>query len=364
MGKDCGSWFPQHHLDWKSPNIIPYCAPLDLEQQNIFHLGMNSGGNMAYANGTLPSFNYSELTQLRLGQPTEPRGSFYPLPQVECGFKPTSCYVPREKLPATAYENCRVATMPKSGPGCAGKRFLVFDHSGDQTKLIFSSGIEAPAQRLTPWMQKPTGTCNLNVEVPGTKNVLNHISVPVSTEELKKDHRTEMQSEMREDTEELNALLYSDDESDYTEDDEVTSTGHSPSTMTANNYYSDWFQGSTEEVASSFGSTTKKRKMLNGGYEEVPSVVDTASSMKQMRSTEHDSDAESSCGNSKNVGSKETEFSCNKKMRKDKIRETVSILQDIIPDGKGKDAIMVIDEAIQYLKVLKFKAKALGITSL
>ncbi|KAK0576830.1 hypothetical protein LWI29_023981 [Acer saccharum] len=139
---------------------------------------------------------------------------------------------------------------------------------------------------------------------------------------------------MHEDTEELNALLYSDDDSDYTDDDEVTSTGHSPSTMTAHEKL-DWFEGSTEEVASSAGPTKKRND-----------------------------DAESSCANSQyprcgEMGS----LSGNKRMRNEKIRETVNVLRSIIPGGKGKDTMVVIDEAIDYLKSLKLKAKAFGLDS-
>ena len=55
-----------------------------------------------------------------------------------------------------------------------------------------------------------------------------------------------------EDTEELNALLYSDDDSEDTEDGKVTSTGHSPNAMTA---HDEQFMGGFEELASS-----KKRR--------------------------------------------------------------------------------------------------------
>ncbi|XP_048437380.1 transcription factor SAC51-like [Pyrus x bretschneideri] len=164
---------------------------------------------------------------------------------------------------------------------------------------------------------------------------------------------------MHEDTEELNALLYSDGDSDYTEDDEVTSTGHSPSTMTVHDKQN-WF----EEVASSDGMN-KKRKLFDEVYDHVRSVMDTASSKKHNRPLELEDDAESSCACNRSSGLREVDsFTSNKKMRKEKIRETINILQNIIPDGKGKDAMVVLDEAIHYLKSLKLKAKALGLDSL
>uniref|UniRef100_A0A2P2QQZ6 BHLH domain-containing protein n=1 Tax=Rhizophora mucronata TaxID=61149 RepID=A0A2P2QQZ6_RHIMU len=50
-----------------------------------------------------------------------------------------------------------------------------------------------------------------------------------------------------------------------------------------------------------------------------------------------------------------------KRMRKERIVETVSVLRNIIPDGKGKDAIVVLDEAIKHLKSLKHNVEALGL---
>ncbi|KAF2291610.1 hypothetical protein GH714_026143 [Hevea brasiliensis] len=210
----------------------------------------------------------------------------------------------KEKLVTVPCDDHKEAIAPKVEPGCQQKKFLVFDQSG------------------------------------------------------KND--TELQSDMHEDTEELNALLYSDDDSDSTDDDEVTSTGHSPSTMTAHNNQ-DWFEGSIEEVASSDGST-KKRKLFEGGYSVLPALMDTASSMKPIRSCEFEDDAESRCEDGLDWTSGEMNSEPTKKrIRKERIRETVSILQNIIPGGKGKDATVVLDEAINYLKSLKLKAKALGL---
>lgn len=182
------------------------------------------------------------------------------------------------------------------------------------------------------------------------------------TDEFKGNDESGAESEMHEDTEELNALLYSDDESDYTEDDEVTSTGHSPSTMTVHDKQN-WFETRDEEVASSCG-ITKKRKLFDGAY-DVPSIMDTATSKNPNRSAELEDDAESSCARNRSSGSRELDsLSSNKKMKKDKIRETVSVLQNIIPGVKGKDEMVVLDEAILYLKSLKVKAKAFGLESL
>ena len=158
---------------------------------------------------------------------------------------------------------------------------------------------------------------------------------------------------MHEDTEELNALLYSDDDSYYT-DDEVTSAVHSPSRMTA---CPEQFEGGgTEKVASSIGPT-KKRKLLDDGNDYLPLLTDAASSVNPSRCSEYVDDADSSCANMESSSS-------NKRLRIEKIHETVSVLRSLIPSGEGKDAIMVLDEAIDYLKSLKLKAKTLGLNAL
>lgn len=362
MGGDCGTWLPQLHCDWQSPNPNSLGAPLEMGQQNNISAYMNPPNDLAPTNGSFPAYESSKLPHSRVGQANEPHGWFYCLPRFRQAFTPALNSNPKGRLPVNnAYESCMEAVTPNVGSGSAQKRFLVIDQSRDQTTMIFSSGIGTPVQFLTSWSPNPNGVCNVNGEDPGTKRDSNYLSGPLLTDEFNENDGTDVQSEMHEDTEELNALLYSDDESDYSEDDEVTSTGHSPNTMTAHDN-KDWFEGSTEEVASSAGPT-KKQKLFNGGCDDdVPSLMDTASSVKPNKPIEFEDDAESSCANCNNAVS--GEMGCLSGNKRKRIRETVSVLQNIIPGGRGKDAIVVLDEAINYLKSLKHKAEALGIDSL
>lgn len=328
-------------------------------QQNTISAYMNSCTNMGTTNENLPASAFSEVPQ-QTGQVNEPHGWFYCLPRFRQAFIPGSSSIFKEKHTAGAspYEICKEGNSPNTLSGCPQKRFLVFDQSGDQTTLIFSSGIGTPVQCLTSLGSKPPNTCG---EDPLIKKDPVHHSGPYLTDELNENHGSDAGSEMHEDTEELNALLYSDDDGDYTEDDEVTSTDHSPSIMTAH-IKQDLF----EEVASS-DEPTKRRKLVDGAYDVVvPSLMDTAISVKQKRSSsEYEDDAQSSCANGNSPKSNNNDFLLgNKRMRSEKIRETVGILQSIIPGGKGKDAIVVLDDAIHYLKSLKLKAKALGVDTL
>ncbi|KAJ8445084.1 hypothetical protein Cgig2_029456 [Carnegiea gigantea] len=149
-----------------------------------------------------------------------------------------------------------------------------------------------------------------------------------------------------------------DDEGNYSDDDEETSTGHSPSSLTAHEKQ-DWFdEEDKDEVASSAGPPVKRQKLSDSGCED-PSVTNAANSVYPNGSWEYKDDAESGCAGGRPVGS----LPGNKRLRNEKIGETVSILQTIIPGGKGKDAIMVLDEAINYLRTLKSKAEILGLSS-
>ncbi|GMI90995.1 hypothetical protein like AT5G50010 [Hibiscus trionum] len=356
MGEGCGSGFPQRPFDGQSPILNSLPAPLPFGPQSSDPPFMNFGTNMVSTTGTLPVYGNAELPRFRVSQGNEPRGWFYCLPRFRQVFASNSL---KEQPPANPYGNCKESRIgiPKTGSGVAEKRFLVFDQSDDQTTLIFTSALGTPTKCLSSWGLKSHVAGNFNGEDPIALVNENIPSRPISTDE----NGTDVQSEMHEDTEELNALLYSDDDSEYTEDEEVTSTGHSPSTMTAQD---EQFEGSFEEVAS-FTRPTKKRKLLDGSNDYSPLLMDTTNSGNPNRFSEYKDDAHSSCANGHNPGSGDMDSSSgNKRTRKDKIRDTVSILRSIIPGGEGKDAVVVLDEAIDYLKSLKHKAKTLRLGTL
>ncbi|MBA0777202.1 hypothetical protein Gotri_005254 [Gossypium trilobum] len=343
MREGCGFSFPQQRFDWRSHDLSSLAAPHPLVQQNTNPQLVNSGIDMVSVPRTLPDYaNPGIVPQLQVGQVNEPCGWFYCSPHYWQGLVPAS---------TNPYEYYNEKIVSKAGSGCAQKRFLVFDQSGDQTTMIFSSSFGTPIKCAT-WGSKSPAACNFNGEDPITKVNPDLHSGPISSNVFD-ENGTNTQSEMHEDTEELNALLYSDDDSYYT-DDEVTSAVHSPSRMTA---CPEQFEGGgTEKVASSIGPT-KKRKLLNDGNDYLPLLTDAAISVNPSRCSEYVDDADSSCANMESSSS-------NKRLRIEKIQETVSVLRSLIPNGEGKDAIMVLDEAIDYLKSLKLRAKTLGLNAL
>lgn len=302
---------------------------------------------------------------------TQPHSRLYHLPGFGQGF--ANVVLNERYLPSVELSG----KVPTSTSGCSPKQFLVFDQSGDKTTLIYRSGIDTPVC-LNPWSSSNSKQPHLkhsNEEAGkiGAWSDMHNAYGPSLTDELNANSsEAEDKSEMREDTEEINALLYSDDDSAQNEeDDDVASTGHSPSIITAyKDCKQDWADEveDGEEVASS-GGPIKKQKISEDGY-NVPCLTDTASSAKTSRTFQVEDDAESKCTNSNCARSlndyddDDSDSICDKKIsRKERIRETVEILQSIIPcsQGKGMDAALVLDESIRYLRSLKRKARSLGL---
>ncbi|KAJ1377070.1 putative transcription factor [Sesbania bispinosa] len=376
MGEDCRTWTPQVHFDWQSPNLSSFGAPLNVGKQNATSAAaMNPGVNMVTRNEKVPAYASSSLPHLQLGRGSnEPHGWFYCLPRFRQGFTPAPNFPAEAKPPAGHVKSVRGEIAPNGDSSFPQKQFLVIDQTGDQTTLIYSSRFGSPVECLASLDSKLHGSNNLNGinNEPSLRRDLNHVVGPTfEDDKVDGNQGTETESEMHEDTEEINALLYSDSDGYSTEDDvddEVTSTGHSPSTMTTHDNQEPC-QGTTEEVASSYGGATKKRKRFDGACDvNETQFMDTASSLNQNRPFDMgDDDAESRCssGNYSQEGSGEMGFfPGNKKMRKEKIQDVLSILQCIVPGGKDKDPIQLLDEAIRCLKSLKLKARALGLNAL
>ncbi|XP_049349701.1 transcription factor bHLH143-like [Solanum verrucosum] len=361
MEKDLVSSFHHQHSDLQLAHLNFSYPRFDIGQQNSFPTYMTPQSNEVPMNGNSPFFTFPGLPESNASWPTETCNWLYYSPQFHQGFNPVSTTLPKEKFAPGALENLEGNKHPNGGTTSAQKRFLVFDQSGDQTTLIYNSANGTHVQ--CPPSLNPKAP-DLYKEDPDNikRNETSPFGHFFSDEYYEENNRDDVENEMHEDTEELNALLYSDDDNDYSEDDEETSTGHSPSTMTTHDLR-EWFDGRGEEVASSAGPI-KRHKLLDGSF-NAPELRDTATSAKAYTCSDLEDDAQSSCGNGLEQDSGAPDSPSGKKrQRQDKIRKTISILQEIIPGGKGKDSMVVIDEAIHYLRSLKMKAKSLGLDSL
>ncbi|XP_039023418.1 transcription factor bHLH145-like isoform X2 [Hibiscus syriacus] len=332
MGEDCGSQFPQRQVDCQSHNLNSLAAPHPLGQQRTNTEFMNFDTNMVSTTRTFPVYANTELPQFQVGQDNENRGRFYCLPHFRQVFVPGSNSSLKVQLPVNPCENQTENITPKVGSECAQKRFLVFDRSGGRT-VVFSSVFGTPIKIPTSLGSK-IPSCNFSWNDPIAKVKPNVQSGPISIDAFDDNY----------------------DCDDTDDDEEVASTDHSPSTMTA---HYEQLVGGTEDFVRTTG-LTKKRKLLGDNNDYFPLPLDPAVSANPIHSDYQD-DADSSCVNGWKPASYDVYTSSGrKKMRKDKICDTVSVLRSIIPDGEGKDAILVLEEAIDYLKSLKLKAKSLG----
>ncbi|MCD9560574.1 hypothetical protein HAX54_019290 [Datura stramonium] len=179
MEKDFVSWFHHQYPDLQSAHSNFRSRGLNIGQQNSAPIYMTP---------------YSNEVLLRQG------------------FAPVLSTIVKEKLVPQSVDLLGGNKEANAGPGSAQKRFLVFDQSGDQTTLLYSSPNGTPVQCLPSWHQKPLHPVT-SMEGPQIKRngicPSGHYS---KGEYYEENHRDDVESELHEDTEELNALLYSDDD--------------------------------------------------------------------------------------------------------------------------------------------------------
>ncbi|XP_073151255.1 transcription factor bHLH143-like [Henckelia pumila] len=328
MERDSGSWFDHRHAHLLSSNLNLSGFPYDI--------GWLNAGSVSKSARFIEDFHQT--------------------------LAPVLNSASKEKL-ITGTVDFKQKESPILDPAPTEKRFLVFDQSGGKTTLIYSSGLRPSVQCGTCSMPKPHITYNDNNIMKGDPRIRLHPLRSIINEEHEHNNsRDDMvdESDMREDSEELDALLYSDSDSDFSEEDEETSTGHSPSTMTDNGTQ-DFVEETGEEV-DNFAGPNKRQKLLDEFYGATLQKK-TRSSVKTNGFSGLEVDAESTCRNG-NWPCKEVLTSLSGTKRKERIQETLSVMQNIFPSLNGKGAIDAIDEAIHYLRSLKMKAKALGLDSI
>ncbi|KAJ7946763.1 Transcription factor [Quillaja saponaria] len=247
-----------------------------------------------------------------------------------------------------------VKAMQTMKSGTVQKKLFIFDYSGNKTRLIYSPSLPLVQNLITAAKKFPQGY-NVNEAGQATKMDQNDPSKYSLLEECNENHMANEESEMHEDTEEINALLYSDDEvEDYNDDDEVMSTGHSPLATVESYVKQEKLDSMTEAVTCSAGKC-KRQKLIDGGYNRS-SPLYTTNSVQLDEANDCVSDAESKYSSRRNCGARLTQEMDstvgNARLGKDKISGTLRLLESIIPGVKGKHPLLIIDEAIEYLKSL------------
>lgn len=244
-------------------------------------------------------------------------------------------------------------TFPGSNSEVSKRELVVFDQSGNQTSVIYSSGcaeipISISAKNCSHGLYDDEEVAAGDIDF---KNDSFH-KCPLTNGTAGEE------SEMHEDTEEINALLYSDDDNHYSSDDEVTSTGHSPPLI--KELYDKQTEEMNEEVDSSDGPR-KRQRLLDGGHQKLS---DAPVSVEVDAFNNYGADMKSTYTGCNSQGHQMDSGLDYFSTKKAKLRETLKLLESMVPGAEGKHPMLVIDEAIDCLKSLKFKAKAMGLAAM
>ncbi|XP_057428600.1 transcription factor bHLH143-like [Lotus japonicus] len=317
----------------------------------------NSSGHSAYLNprtyifpgvSAFPGFTAPTSPSLKTEQASEVQ-EFFQYPNSEPYLKETH------------YRG----TVQNANPAPLQKKLLIVDQSGTNTRLFYSPvfpHVPSPIVTATQFAQ----AYDVNGERWAANIGQKHLPKYNLPEESDKDHIVNEGSEMHEDTKEINALLYSDDsDSGSDDDDEVTSSDRSPLVANRTFMMQEQFEDTKEEVASS-DCPNKRRKLISGGYKRLPSPVDSAISVRLNETGEDVSDAESRYSSDQVYsarGTKEDDSIIvgDIQLKKDKIRESLRVLENLIPGAKGKHPLLVIDDTIDYLQSLMSHKGILGV---
>ncbi|CAB4289774.1 unnamed protein product [Prunus armeniaca] len=375
--QDCqanNSWlFPEQNSAWQLPNLNHMSMLLEPRQQECLPSSTNQGICPCSGHMALPGSTVSGVQGVMAKQTNEGHGVLQHLPPYfQTLFPPPNSYL-NEKQSAFSYGFGGRMAVPNANPGSSQKGFFIFDQSGNETKLIYNS--DCPPSQDPPFASKKfvygygshEAGLTTSMDQIGPTEYLLH-------EEIGENHIIE-ESEMHEDTEEINALLYSDDyddednndddgddnDSDCGEDDEVKSTGQSPIDLQVSYGKEEHVEELTEKVICSDASN-KRHKLLNGGYRQLSPMETVINSIQPYGSYRHGNNMESSYGLGQIQGEEILSTVGKMKSKKDSIRETIRVLESVIPGAKGKDPVFIIDKAIEYLKSMKLAAETLGVS--
>ncbi|KAI4296418.1 hypothetical protein L6164_036377 [Bauhinia variegata] len=350
MVKKDTSWPRPQHVAWQLPNLNGTSTLLEPRSQG-FPAYQNTSTCNFPAHSASPGLTVPAFPSARTEQTDEALG-FLQYPNSELCVK--------EIYAGNAMQN--------SNPASLQKKFLIFDHSGNKTRMFYSPVLprfQSPFD-ATPNFTQGYDINEERVAINRGQNIPTKYLLPEESDENRTGNE---ESDMHEDTEEINALLYSDDDGDdgdsddYIDDDEVTSTARSPLANKRTHEMLERPKYIDEEVASS-DQPNKRQKLVDRGYKRAVSV-DSASSIRRNETFECTSDAESkySSGQTYSAGKSQegNPVVGDIQLKKDKIRELLRVLENIIPGAKGKQPLLVIDGTIDYLKILMSQIGTVGV---
>lgn len=359
MVKAGDSWVFQYSPLWRPPDLNGTGISLEHKTQ-LMTSYVNSSFPFSPSLARLPGFAVPGIPDSNFHQTNATAGSIHYLASHFQAFAPALNPSVKENVSLVSHE----PDGKNPGLGSLGKTFLIFDVSEKGARL--TCGSSSSLFQESEVLGKKA--CN-NFPVDEGKNPTNltqfDLDNPLFQEECGEDHVDGERSEMHEDTEEVNALLYSDDdgnpdvEEDGDEEDEVTSTWHIPSVPVQccgkRNQVDDTLDG-----VGNFSHMNKRQKPNGIEFKCLDSSLIGTPLIKLGVSNEHKSDADSSFVMSQANEDDKSPAWGGELSKKDKIHHMMKILEGIVPGAEGKDPIIVLDEAIEYLKTVKLKAKVLG----
>ncbi|XP_010499513.2 PREDICTED: transcription factor bHLH144-like [Camelina sativa] len=200
------------------------------------------------------------------------------------------------------------------------KNFVIFDQTYDHSQVMYHPELthklmnNPSLNALASTFQNEYGASTYQNEYAGGSYYGNYDQ--------------EVSSSHQEDPNEIDALLSADE--DYEEDDnEGHEEGDSEEVSTARNSYRDYGNSSAESCCSSYGYNNNNNSNSNNN------------SRKQSLSG-------SASSNNDGKGRR-------------KMKKMMGVLRRIVPGGEQMNTASVLDEAVQYLKSLKFEAQKLGV---
>ncbi|XP_052205618.1 transcription factor bHLH143-like [Diospyros lotus] len=354
MVKAEASWLLQQSSACDLANLNCTSRLLQHGQQSVLPSPTNHC--MVSTDVTFPGFGVPGLRGPGIGQSNGVPGWFQHRPHHRLENLPATLGPYLQEKPYAICHGHGVEATPNAVSGSTQKKFIIFDHSGNHTRLFFSPHCSPSQNPIVP----PTKSLNPfdfhERRQPAAK--VEHIfpTEPIIEEKSDENQIIGEASEMHEDTEEINALLYSDDDGDDSEEDEVRSTGRSPFAICKKREQTEEI---TEEVSNSYGPM-KRQRLIDGGYKKSSLMAVPSSAEPHRFFCKSDDDAESSCAKGRNQGDDQNSTIGTKQL-KDKICETLKILENLIPGAARNDPVLLIEEAIGYLSYLKLKAMALGV---
>lgn len=348
-----GSRLYQQKPPWElSGSTDCMIAPIEHRQHEFLPASLNPC--RVSADLGLHEFGFSGL--LERGLTTDGNGS------IQKSFPRNQASLPQNQYPGerSPLFPAQINEKPTSReqPSAQQKKFLIFNRSGFETKLIYSS-LHPRAENLTTplgpaWNPPEKSGCVYHHYVADKQGIIAEQAwtrTPALCEESGENEIIDEVDEMREDSQEINALLYSEDYDDHddcdSEEDDEVSSGHSP---LARNRESEKPEDQSQEVENDLdtegASSTRSSKRQKNHHGEYNNRLQQGLAYEGVRDFIGALDE----GVCPSVG--------NKRDRKDKIHDTLRVLERLIPGLKSKDPLIILDKAIDYLKCLKYNAES------